>query len=90
MIQWIKNWFMNINVDIRLESMEKDITQLRTDIKLFETEVMEEFLTRTDKLSKRIAIRSKREEDLTPPVPVQPTGMRIYGGKSLALMGRGK
>lgn len=86
MIKWLKDWFMNINVDIRLESMENQLSQMRTDIKIFQTEVMEEFLTRTDKLSKRIQIRSKREEELTPSLPVQQSNIKFYGGKSRGLM----
>ena len=69
-----------------METCENRVAQLRTDINLFQSEIIEEVLTRTDRLNKRMQSRMKREDEAMPQ-PANPAGnVRFYGGKSRGLM----
>jgi len=86
MFKFLLKRFTDAHVLSELEELKNDFAQLSADVKLFETEIMDNVLVRVEKLNKRMATRFAREtasvadkEPKPQPIPEYVGGYKIRG-----------
>ena len=86
MLRWLFKHFSDASLLADLEEVRNDLAHLRTQMNMFQSEIIEEILARTEKLSKRMQTRMHREEQIEEPKSQVPA-RKFFGGGSFERMG---